>query len=274
MADRMRQAGNQLETEFATFVDPSGKVSKERVGARLLTLTPLRRVPWLSSLAKWMVGRSPNLAKPAIERAVGDLPTILSNRIAAVQLTHKVAGYHPDFRQLTQAGDNHRDRGEFSQAQTAYEQALRIFPLHGGYHVQLAHTLKEQGRDIEAFINYCFSLSLGVSRHDAEEHLLFAARRGGIGVSVQDVENLVSMWVVATKTGDNWDAPPIRADFMAFAELLWGNTGLVTPSLMRSYVLKCVNRKQLLLALIESAETIRHNRSFFIMLKERGLPRG
>jgi tetratricopeptide (TPR) repeat protein len=260
--------------EFAELVSFSQLTRRQQLGKRLVNMKPMARVSWLSSFVQWIAERGPTSFRPSVGAVIEELPSMVSNRVAAAQLTNKVAGYHSDFRRLSRSADAHRDKGEFAEAERAYSDALRIFPLHGGYHVQFAHMLKERGNFLEAFLQYCFALALGAPLHDVEEHLLFAAHRASLKVDSNDVQRLSMAWEKATKTGNTWDAPPIETDFIDYARLLWGNTGLLTPNLLSNYVLKCTNRKDLLIAMLQNPETARHNREFFVMIKERGFLRG
>lgn len=192
-------------------------------------------------------------------------------RPVAVKLTLKAAWQHERFREFVEQADHLRDHGRYNEAEDSYRKALRLFPLHWGYRIQLAHVLKSQGKPIEAFVHYFLALGGGAPEHDVTEHLTFVARLAEIRLGQEIIDRVVAAGIRAERTLDNWDAPPIESDFVDFAKLFWGNTGLVTPTLMQGYLLKCTNRKQLFVAFLRSNETLRHNPRLFILMRERGL---
>lgn len=220
---------------------------------------------------QWLAYCGIRILRPLANTMLAEISTAGLPRVEAVELTLQFAWQHERFRELAQEASMLSSQKEFASAETLYDRALQLFPLHSGYRVQLAHSQKEQRRYLEAFNNYCFALSVGAPPHDVVEHLIYAARNADLSVSERDIERLVSAWTVAQQTRDDWDAPPVEADFHAFARLLWGNTGLITPSLVANFVLKCITRKQLLMSLLQADETVHYNARLFILLKEQGL---
>jgi len=182
----------------------------------------------------------------------------------------QVAPHHAEFRELIRRADDNRDQKKFVEAEFQYWKALQIFSLHGGYRIQYGHVLKEQQKYADAFVQYCYALALGAPVHDVEEHLLFSAKAAQHDVGSTSVKQLATAWKNAERTGDDWAAPPIERDLLDFAQFFWGNAGLVNSSLAQRYLLKCTTRKALFLAFLNAPETLRHNRGFFLMMREKG----
>lgn len=195
-----------------------------------------------------------------------------SSRNAAIEQTYRAAPQHGHFQQLVAKGDQFRDAGEFKQAERHYGQALRIFPLHGGYKVQFAHCLKEQERYPEAFVQYWHALVLGAARGDVEEHALFAADRADIRVTTADVTRRVAAFSEARQARSDWEVPPIEEDFVHFSDLFWGDRGLLTAACVIPLLLTCHTRKALFIRFLGSPETLRRNRPLLVMLNKKGLP--
>jgi hypothetical protein len=195
----------------------------------------------------------------------------LLSRPEAVKIALQAAPGDQQFRDLIARGDTLRGDGQFEQAEACYGQALRLFPLHGRYRVQYAHILKDQRKDVDAFVHYCFSLSTGAPLHEVAEHLLFVARRADIPASLEDVERLAAAWTTVNRTTDLWDAPPVENDFLEFARLFWGNEGLITTDYMKAHVMRCTTRRELFISFMRSPETLRANPQLFVLMRERGL---
>jgi tetratricopeptide (TPR) repeat protein len=237
---------------------------------KLLALLPRAGVLWVVFLVNWLAERAikplrptANMLEQASQQAL-DRPT-------AVRMALQATRQDSRFQDLVGRGDALRDDGKFEEAELCYKQALHLFPLHSGYRVQYAHALKEQQKHVDAFVHYCFALGTGAPIHVVTEHLLFAARRAEIEASLANVERLASAWATAERTSNLWDAPPIESDFIEFARLLWGNAGLITSEFEKSYLLKCVTRRELFVSFLRSSETLRANPRLFVLLHERGL---
>jgi len=193
-----------------------------------------------------------------------------SGRIEAIRQTSRDASRHAEFKRLVANGDMLRDTRNFPDAEREYWLALLIFPLHSSYRVQYAHCLKEQSKYEGAFIHYGYALGLGAPRHDVEEHLLFAARRAGVGINSTYIERVVMAWCKAERTGDDWDSPPSAQDFLDFAELFWGDTNALTDAFILPCLLACHTRKALFLKFLGMPDTLRQNRRLFVMLNQNG----
>lgn len=233
--------------------------------------TSTERPGWLVQLAQWITHRGekpPGLAASTTRKGTYQMPV---RRVTAVHATLQEAARHPQFGALVRRADNLRDERKFPEAEAAYKQGLNLFPLHRGYRVQYAHTLKEQQDCAGAYAHYCFALAVGAPTFEVEEHLLFSARQTGIEVDSNDVERLASAWIAAERTLDDWHVPPIESDFIAFARLIWGNAGLVTPALLQSCLLRCVTRKELFIYLLGEPATLHQNQRLFAILKERAI---
>lgn len=249
----------------------SASAPRRRFGRKLMALAPHRRPLWLALFVHWLALCGIKSLRSTAATMLEEIPRSVLKRPTAVKLTLQAARQHERFRELARQADTLRDHGRFEDAEAAYMQALALFPLHGGYQVQFAHAFKEQQKYVEAFVHYCLALGVGVPTHDVAEHLLFAAKRAGIRARLVDIERLASAWVIAERTLDDWDAPPVESDFDDFARLFWGNVGLVTPLLLQSCLLRCVTRKELFISFLRAPETLRHNPRLFILMKERGL---
>lgn len=194
------------------------------------------------------------------------------SRIVAIRQTYRMALQHEHFKELVANGDRWRDAREFDKAQQAYEQALRLFPLHGGYRVQYAHCLKEQERFPDAFMHYWYALGLGAPQKDVEEHALFVAHRADLRVSVSDVIGQATAFAEAQMAKSDWDTLPIEEDFLHFSDLFWGDRSLVSPAFAIPLLLTCHSRKALFISFLGAPETLRRNRSLFVMINQKGLP--
>jgi tetratricopeptide (TPR) repeat protein len=192
------------------------------------------------------------------------------DRTTATEAVHLAAQKDDVFQGLVHEADRLRDDRKFSQAEGYYAQALKIFPLHSGYRVQFAHSLKEQGRQIEAIAQYAFALATGAPLPDVAQHILFCAREAEVPLTLANVERLARAWIHFKRSSNLWDAPPIESDFIEFAQLLWGNSGLINAALVTRYFPKCVTRKALFIAFLESPETPRANPQLFKLLQQRG----
>lgn len=257
-------------TDFAALLSSTSQMSaKSQIGERLVALSIKQRPAWLGALVGWLALHGPKSLRPNAKSLLQAIPSAAPGRISAVQLTLQASMHHGDFRRWISDADSARDRHDLAASEFAYWQALKLFPLHAGYRVQYAHMLKDQGKYLDAVIHYCFALATGAPQFDVEEHLLFAAHRAGTPANSWQVQQLAAAWTNFERTEDDWDAPPVEKDYVDFARLFWGNTGLVTPLMLRSYVLECRTRRALFLALLADPETLRHNRQFFVMMNER-----
>lgn len=257
-------------SEFsALLLGLSEATAKEQVGVQLMKLLPSQRFSWLSALVNWLTSQGTKRAAPAAALLLKEVPAAASGRIAAVRLTLAAASHHGEFQALIHQADWLRDQSKYPEAEYNYWQALQIFPLHPGYRVQYGHTLKEQQKHLDAYVQYCFALGTGAASHDVSEHLLFASRLAGLRTTQNDVERVTGAWQKAEQTLDDWDAPPLHSDFIDFAKLLWGNAGMVTPQFLQHYLLTCATRKRTFISLLESDETARSNRLFFTMMHDK-----
>lgn len=237
-----------------------------------MSLDSVRQLEWLSQLLRWFLSQNDARPAPAASPLLRSAPHPPAKRIEAINWTYQAASQHAEFRQLVEKADTSRDQYEHAQAELQYWQALRIFPLHGGYRVQYAHCLKEQQKYPDAFIQYWYALGLGAPQHDVEEHVLFAARHAGIAASASDVGRRAAAFAGAQRAADDWEAAPIEKDFKDFAGLFWGDHGPLTSAFVIEQLLACHTRKALFIKYISAPETIRRNRPLFVMLNQKGLP--
>lgn len=267
-ATKLTNTTEQTAPDFASLCDQGSTLPiRSKLQNALAALLPKQRPVWISLFLAWLAERGNTTFRPLASSILQEIPQGAISRAEAVKLTIRASSLHENFRQLISQADAMRDSKQLSEAEGAYVAALRLFPLHGNYRVQLAHMLKDQGKYTAAFVEYCFALGSGAADYDVEEHLRFVANK--LQNHPTQTESIMDAWKRMQITGDDWDAPPIEQDFKWFARLLWGDEGILTYAFMHNYLLKCSTRKSLFLALIAAPETIRSNRRFFIMMKER-----
>lgn len=243
-----------------------------QIEEELMSLDSVRQIEWISRFVRWLGVQSATRLPYASQSLLRSIPQLASRRIEAIERTYQVAPQHVAFRTLIGKGDDARDMTDYAQAERHYWQALRIFPLHGGYRVQYAHCLKEQEKYPEAIVHYWYALGLGAPQHDVEQHVLFAAGRAGIEINVADVGRRVAAFDTTRRAKNDWDAAPVEKDFLDFARLFWGDEGLVTSAFVIPYLLVCPSRKALFTRFLGAPHTVRRNRSLFVMLNRKGLP--
>jgi len=117
-------------------------------------------------------------AEPRGRFDISSLPGVTRAEQIAMTLDKAMADQR--FRDAIARADASRDSGDWVTATREYGHALRLFPLHWGYSVQYAHTVKEQGLHAEAEAWYRSAVALGAPPDMVDEHLSFVARRNGV----------------------------------------------------------------------------------------------
>ena len=267
----MSDIPERVTSDFAALCEQEANLPAiTKLRNALVRIRPTQRPIWLYLLVAWLADHGIKTFRPAAQSILQEIPQTASSRRDAVEITLKAASLHDGFRRLVAHADAMRNAKQLHDAEDAYASALKLFPFHGNYRVQLAHMLKDQGKYTESFVQYCFALGSGAPKYDVEEHLRFVTEKLQVNFGEVNVRNLVNSWDRAKLSCDNWDAPPLEIDFRWFARLFWGDEGVITPAFMQSYLVKCTTRKALFLSLLRAPETLRHNRAFFVMSKEKG----
>jgi tetratricopeptide (TPR) repeat protein len=166
-------------------------------------------------------------AQRFLRRAARLSPT----RRSASDVALRAAARDFEFQRIIEEADQARDAAEWEEAAELYSAALRFYPDHYGYVVQLAHCLKEQDQFTEAECHYRSALALGAPRSDVDAHLFFVAEKQGFPV------NFDGRWEDAPVDGDPLDEPPTKADVELVVFLLLGREPALAEivQLMRSH---------------------------------------
>jgi tetratricopeptide (TPR) repeat protein len=106
-------------------------------------------------------------------------PEAVRSREGALAWAIRASGLDSRFKSLIKLGDEARDGGDFDLGVSAYRRALKLYPDHQAYHVQLGHCLKEARRFEEAEVGYRDAIALGAPLDDVMEHLSFVMERSG-----------------------------------------------------------------------------------------------
>jgi tetratricopeptide (TPR) repeat protein len=120
----------------------------------------------------------PDPAPPSRRFDLTVLPGITRAEQIAATLDRAMADDR--FRDFIARADAARDSGDWITATREYGEALRLFPLHWGYSVQYAHTVKEQGLYGQAEAWYRSAVALGAPAAMVDQHLAFVAHRNGV----------------------------------------------------------------------------------------------
>ena len=155
------------------------------------------------------------------QRFFRQAPRLAPSRRSASVVALRASALDFGFQRIIEEADQARDAEEWKEATELYNTALRAYPDHHGYVVQLAHCLKEQGQFAEAECHYRSALALGAPRLDVDAHLFFVAEKQGFPVNFEGNWN----WTLAD--GDPLDAPPTKADVELVAFLLLGRDPLL-----------------------------------------------
>src|SRR5258708_6287680 len=155
------------------------------------------------------------------QRFCRQAPRLAPNRRSASAVALRAAAQDFGFQRIIEDADQARDAAQWKGATELYNTALRAYPDHHGYVVQLAHCLKEQGEFAEAECHYRSALALGAPRSDVDAHLFFVAEKQGFPVTFCGPCD----WTLAD--GDPLDAPPTKTDVELIAFLLLGRNLLL-----------------------------------------------
>jgi tetratricopeptide (TPR) repeat protein len=153
-------------------------------------------------MRKKNMAMEPNLIGRAVIQSIVD-----ARRAGAAAL--RFAGQDTDFQGLVAEADMMRDSNDFAKAEYFCWRALTLFPKHPLIYVQYAHALKEQGKIVDALVNYLNALAFGASMLDVEEHALFVAEK-------LEVKSQLGEWLQSAK------AFLPSADIVMLHELLLG----------------------------------------------------
>jgi hypothetical protein len=184
-------------------------------------------------------------AQPGVTRA-GQIAATLDNAFADAQ-----------FREDIARADAARDNGDWARAEGAYASALRRFPLHWGYAIQYAHTVKEQGQFIRAEAWYRSAVAMGAPADMVDQHLAFVAGCNGVkyvrlGQSRLHVPPLL--------------APPTVHDMRLLIELT-RTSGYGDEDIELDLMRTMPDNRRVLLTLFARPEFARANRAFLDIMR-------
>lgn len=188
-----------------------------------------------------------------------------SGRRAQIAREKRLAAVDSVFRDLIQQADRARDHGEYEAAARDYRRALRLYPLHGGYWMQLGHARKEIGRYGAAELAMRNAVALG--EREGEQHLAFVTRGGGAVydpawiAAIEDYWNGINLDVMAT--------PPTDQDARDAIELLC-DRGEVTDDEVLALLRRCTSRRDVLLALFGTTEFRNYHAELLRYIKDTG----
>jgi hypothetical protein len=131
-------------------------------------------------------------------------------RAEQIAMTLEQACADDRFCECIAQADAARDSGDWAVAAREYANALRQFPLHWGYCIQYAHTVKEQGLHPLAEAWYRSAVALGAPAGMVDEHLAFVARKNGAAFVRRGMPDLAV---------PPMQAPPTIHDIRLLAEL-------------------------------------------------------
>lgn len=109
------------------------------------------------------------------------IPRVISDRRRAVSASLVLCSGDGEARELIRSADEARDKADWVIGEYAYWRVVSLYPLHPGYYVQYGHCLKEQGKYLDAEVNYRTAFALGDVGGDLSEHIAFVAARRNQG---------------------------------------------------------------------------------------------
>ncbi len=121
-------------------------------------------------------------------------------RAGQIATTLATSGADERFCDHIARADAARDCGDWGVAEVEYAAALRRFPLHWGYCIQYAHTIKEQGRFAHAEIWYRSAVALAAPADAVDEHLAFVCRGSRVAYQPRGVPDLAVPPLLAPPT--------------------------------------------------------------------------
>lgn len=189
------------------------------------------------------------------------VPWCVSTRKELIRYTYLCADVDTGFRQLVGLGDRARDDKRFGDAEYNYGEALGIYPFHGGYMVQYAHALKEQGRYEQSELWYRSAFAAGAPMGDVKQHLDAVVAAQGLGGKIK--------WVHRSGERD-FDASdlPTAFDISTIGRLLLQSPPGLETSL--KLIRECSSCEDVAVALAEQPQFATRNRTFLRIVKAKG----
>ena len=226
-------------------------------GLGTTTISLLERVR--NNLRAQGLGLEPNLLGRAISNAVMD-----RHLLGAVSI--RLANSDTDFCGHIVQAETSRVKGDLSKAQFHYWSALELFPSHPGFLIQYGHCLKDQGLIADALPKYIDAYYFGASQKDVKQHALFVASSIGLFDDVSAIFKRQN--VQPSHCQDALDWLLTSKDIYTLTNLLHGHDPSMSD--VCRYMCKCINRRELVLALVEGADFIRTHRDTLRLLDEIG----
>jgi hypothetical protein len=178
-------------------------------------------------------------------------------RAAQIAATLDTAFADAGFRDSIAQADAARDQGDWAAAEGAYGAALNRHPLHWGYCIQYAHTIKEQGLFIRAEAWYRSAVALGAPAEMVDQHLAFVARANGADFVRKGSPRLAVAPLLA---------PPTVHDIRLLGELTQVR-GMADEDLVLDLMRTMPDNRAVLLQMIARPEFARANRLFLEILQ-------
>ena len=182
-----------------------------------------------------------------------------------VRHTRRAASADASFQAAMAAADRARDAADWALAAQNYRQGLVLYPLHGGYHAQLGHVLKEQGLFLSAEIAYRNAICLGEIAESA--HLAFVVERAGRVFDRIWLDRVVAYW--RSEGEDLGDIPPTQQD-VADAIELFCNRGMPGEPEIRDLMAGCAARRDLLARLLAGDEFRHYHADLLRYIEQTG----
>lgn len=183
-----------------------------------------------------------------------DVPALGATRAEQVTLTRKASQRDSGFTALIAQADGARDSGHWAVAETKYAQALAFYPLHGGYSVQMAHMLKEQGRFADAEAFYRTGVALGEPTDQVIEHLAFVCARQDVPMAAPGYRPHAA----------GLECTPTVFEVGTLAWLLW-HTGHVPARERAALFRSCRSCAEVVIAMIQDTRFVTRNRQLLEM---------
>ncbi len=215
----------------------------------------------LRALVRHLKKQEPDKAAPKAEASVSSAEPV--GRSALVSATLAGATADNVFADLIRAADSARDGQRWEEARSLYDQALKRWPLHPGYTVQIGHMFKELGNFTDASFAYRRALALGHVDEDTQEHFVFASRRADV-FNEEIFRSVLAYWARRDVPAP-LDAPPIFEDVYVLEMLLVGRHD---SKLNRKLNCECASLDQVGARIVARDDFIAANLELLLLMRE------
>lgn len=175
-------------------------------------------------IAKVMADQADPATSERASRAGRWIALSLKDRKECVAATFRLSSQDKAFMEHIRLGDASRDSSKWGEGELHYWRGLSLYPLHAGYRVQYAHCLKEQGKFVDAELQYRNALALGEVQPDLIRHLRFSAEKVGRPVNGEGLDTVTKFWSQAAAGGSPLDMPATERDIVSAGDLFLGRS--------------------------------------------------